>query len=118
MSERTIYVAGFCPSSTHKRSDVGGFEWRRTSAEILPVFREMLANDPELRSDYVLRALELPLNVKIDDKDAVDEWLDTIGFDLWNTVEQDDNRCKGCGEPFTRKDTDGGRCLTCGRSIS
>jgi hypothetical protein len=29
-----------------------------------------------------------------------------------------DEKCEGCGEPFTHKDIDGGRCLSCGRMIA
>jgi hypothetical protein len=33
-------------------------------------------------------------------------------------VEDDtDDKCDSCGEPFTYKDIDGGRCLSCGTMI-
>lgn len=28
------------------------------------------------------------------------------------------DECKGCGEAFTQKDLDGGRCISCGRMIT
>jgi len=101
----TIFVVGFCPGGDE--SSIGGFEWRRN-----------LANDPDLTSDYVLRRVIIPPEIDADDDAAVEDWLDTEGTALWNAVSQPEpDKCEGCGEPFTRKDIDGGRC-SCGRMIT
>jgi len=115
----TIFVVGFCPGGLGDDSSVGGFEWRRNPRDAFLAFTHLHANDPKLTSDYVLRRVIIPPEIDADDDAAVQDWLDSEASELWNVVAQPEpDKCEGCNEPFTRKDIDGGRCLSCGRMIT
>jgi len=86
--ERTIFVVGFCPGGRGDESSVGGFEWRRTPLQAHVTLQELLAHDPELKSDYVLRRVTIPPEIDAKDDEAVTNWLDGEAAELWNTIAE------------------------------
>lgn len=107
MTKRLIFVIGFCPGVQAPGGGVGGYEWRRTRTEAVATLIQLVGDDPDLLNDFVLRAVEVPKEVDVLDKEAVTTWLDTDGFDLWNTEIQDED-----------EDEDGEQCAECGAAFS
>jgi hypothetical protein len=109
MTERLIFVIGFCPGVQLEGGGIGGFEWRKTRKEAVARLGQLIAEDPDLGNDFILRAARVPESVNRFDKDAVTAWLDSDGFDLWNTKVQQDSLAVACHTPgcYLAVDSDG-----------
>lgn len=48
---------------------------------------------------------------------SINETRNELGMDELTVLPNLDTHCDSCGESFTKKDIDGGRCMSCGHMI-
>jgi len=79
----TVYVVAFLPGRC--KGMMGGFDWYMSPSGAIDALLVQLKEDENLESDYVLRSVQVPV-VHATSNQAVTDWLDGEGSELWNIV--------------------------------
>lgn len=87
MKGTLIYVVSYCPG---RCGAGGGFDWFIDPQDAISMLGNHTDHDENLEFDYILRSVYLPTNIDVKDRIAVTRWLDSDGYHLWNTVQQDE----------------------------
>ena len=83
MSSRTVYVVSYAPLGY---GGFGGFDWYRSITLAHTRAIESLQEDSVGDYSLLFRSIDIPSDVDIDDSEAVTNWIDVEGRDLWDCV--------------------------------